>query len=155
MSQIWMSAVARMNESCPSHTYESVGFPSYYVDSSTTAYCIWSVIYSQSRISISLVSFQRNLVKETWRTRSLIEIWESSHDTSNAIGCTSKEKKFHVSWATSLKENHTSYGTPKRVANYTCSFQDVCIAFCDDEQSSLVDIVLIFSTLLFSKRQCH
>jgi len=30
-----------------------------------TAYCIWSVIWSQSPISISLVSFQRNVVKET------------------------------------------------------------------------------------------
>ena len=30
-----------------------------------TAYCIWCVIQSQSPISISLVSFQRNVVKET------------------------------------------------------------------------------------------
>jgi len=30
-----------------------------------TAYCIWSVIQSQSPISISLVFFQRNVVKET------------------------------------------------------------------------------------------
>jgi len=32
---------------------------------STTAYCICSVILSQSPISITLVSFQRNVVKET------------------------------------------------------------------------------------------
>ena len=74
-------------------------------------------------ISISLVSFQRNMVKETWRTRSLIEIWESSHDTSNAIGCTSKENNCNVSWATSLKENHTSCGTPKRAANLHALFR--------------------------------
>jgi len=30
-----------------------------------TACCIWSVVYSHSPISISLVSFQRNVVKET------------------------------------------------------------------------------------------
>ena len=48
-----------------------------------TAYCIWSVIWSQSPISISLVSFQRNLVSfqrnlvtTTWRTRASVEIWE-------------------------------------------------------------------------------
>ena len=39
-----------------------------------TAYCIWIVIESQSPISISLVSFQRNVGKETRRTRSSIEI---------------------------------------------------------------------------------
>ena len=31
----------------------------------STAYCMWSVIKSQSPISISLVSFQRNVAKET------------------------------------------------------------------------------------------
>ena len=30
-----------------------------------TAYCIWSVLSSQSLMSISLVSFQRNVAKET------------------------------------------------------------------------------------------
>jgi len=33
--------------------------------SHVTAYCIWSVIESQSPISISLVSFQRTVAKET------------------------------------------------------------------------------------------
>ena len=40
----------------------------------STPSCIWSVIEFQSPISISLVSFQRNVVKETWRTGSSIEI---------------------------------------------------------------------------------
>jgi len=52
-----------------------------------TPYCIWSVIQSRSPISISLVSFQRNAAKETWRTRSSIEIWDSRNDTPNATGC--------------------------------------------------------------------
>ena len=54
----------------------------------STAYCIWSLIDSQSPISISLVSYQRNVVKEAWRTRFSIEIWEWRNDTPNAIGCT-------------------------------------------------------------------
>jgi len=53
-----------------------------------TAYCIWSVILSQSPISISHVSFQRNVVKETRRPRSSIEIWDRKNDTPNVIGCT-------------------------------------------------------------------
>ena len=44
------------------------------LDTLSTAYCIWSVVESQSQISISLVSFQRNVVKETWRTLSSIKI---------------------------------------------------------------------------------
>jgi len=56
-----------------------------------TAYCIWSVTSTQSPISISLVSVQRNVVKETERTRSSIESWDSRNDTPNAIGCTSEE----------------------------------------------------------------
>jgi len=39
---------------CKDHTYVE-----------DTAYCIWSVIESQSPISIFLVSFQRNEVQET------------------------------------------------------------------------------------------
>jgi len=39
-----------------------------------TACCIWSVISSQSPISISLVSFQRNVAKKTSRTRLSIVI---------------------------------------------------------------------------------
>jgi len=35
---------------------------------------VWSVIQSQSPISISLVSFQRNVAKEIQRTRTSIEI---------------------------------------------------------------------------------
>jgi len=38
------------------------------------ACCIWSVIHSQSPISISLVSFPRNVAKESQRIRSPIEI---------------------------------------------------------------------------------
>ena len=38
-----------------------------------TAYCMGSVTSTQSPISISLVSFQRNVAKETLRTRSSIE----------------------------------------------------------------------------------
>jgi len=34
-----------------------------------TVYCIWSVIQSQSPISISSVSFQQNVANETSRTR--------------------------------------------------------------------------------------
>jgi len=55
-----------------------------------TAYCIWSDSQSESPISISLVSFQRNVVKETWRTRLLIEICEWRNDTPDALGCTSQ-----------------------------------------------------------------
>jgi len=52
-----------------------------------TAYCICSVIWSRSPISISLVSFQRNVAKETHRTRFLIEIRNWVNGTPNAIGC--------------------------------------------------------------------
>jgi len=52
-----------------------------------TAYCICSVNQSYSPVSIPLVSLQRNVVKETWRTRSSIVIWEWRNDTLNAIGC--------------------------------------------------------------------
>jgi len=44
-------------------------------------------IISISNLKIFLFSFQRNVAKETQRTRSLIEIWESKHDTPFAIGC--------------------------------------------------------------------
>ena len=53
-----------------------------------TAYCIWSVIQSQSPISILLVSFPRNVAKETQTNRSSNDIWERSNDTPNATGCT-------------------------------------------------------------------
>ena len=53
-----------------------------------TANCIWSVIFSQSKISISLVCFQQNVVKETSRIRSSIAIWKLRIDTPSAIGCT-------------------------------------------------------------------
>ena len=49
-----------------------------------TPYCVWSAILSQSPISISLVYFQRNVVKETQRNGSMIEIWEQKNDTPNA-----------------------------------------------------------------------
>jgi len=52
-----------------------------------TAYCIWSVIHSQSPISISSVSFQQNVANETSRTRWWIEIRDQRKDTPNAIGC--------------------------------------------------------------------
>jgi len=52
------------------------------------AYCVWSVIQSQSPISISLVSFQRHVACETKRTRTTIENWEWRNDTPNAIGYT-------------------------------------------------------------------
>jgi len=57
------------------------------------AYCISSYISSQSPISISSVSFQRNVVKETRRTRASIEIWEWRNGTPNEIDCTKKEQK--------------------------------------------------------------
>ena len=37
-----------------------------------TAYCVWSVIESQSPISISLVSFQRNVI--IYFSRSLLDV---------------------------------------------------------------------------------
>jgi len=36
---------------------------------SILAYYIWSVIFFQSPMSISMVSLQRNVIKETWRPR--------------------------------------------------------------------------------------
>ena len=60
---------------------------------SIIACCIWSVIQPQSSISISCVSFQRNLAKETYRTRSTIEIWEWRNDTPIAIGCMSNPEQ--------------------------------------------------------------
>jgi len=53
---------------------------------SSTAYCMWSVIQSQSRISISWVSSQWNLAKETQRMRSTIVVWEWRNDTPTATG---------------------------------------------------------------------
>jgi len=38
-------------------------------ESYVTAYCIYGVIRSQLPISMSVVSFQRNVANETWRTR--------------------------------------------------------------------------------------
>ena len=52
-----------------------------------TAYCIWSVIQSQSPISISLVSFQRNVAKEAYRTKTSIVNRAWRNDTPNTIGC--------------------------------------------------------------------
>ena len=51
-------------------------------------YCIWRVIQSQSPISISLVSFQRNVVKETQRTtfRSLHRITGLFPQNCTSIG---------------------------------------------------------------------
>jgi len=60
---------------------------------SIIACCIWSVNQPQSSISISCVSFQRNLAKETYRTRSTIEIWEWRNDTPIAIGCMSNPEQ--------------------------------------------------------------
>ena len=71
------SVMSHIHES--SHTSECTAI---------TADCIWSVISCQTPISISLVSFRRNVVKETSRTRSSIEIWEWRNKTPNAIGCT-------------------------------------------------------------------
>jgi len=45
-------------------------------------------LQSQSQISISLVSFQRNVAKETQRTRLSIEIRDWRNDTRIIIGCT-------------------------------------------------------------------
>ena len=59
------------------------------ISCTSTAYCICNGIEFQCPISISLVSFQRNVVKETYRTRSSNQIWEWTNDTPNAIGCTS------------------------------------------------------------------
>ena len=53
------------------------------------AYCIWRVIWPQSPVSISLISFQQNVAKETQRSRSLIQISIRRNDTPNATGCTS------------------------------------------------------------------
>jgi len=45
-----------------------------------------------------MFSFQRNVAKDTQRTGSLIEIWDSRNDTTNAIGCISTHaQKCHVS----------------------------------------------------------
>ena len=79
-----------------------------------TANCIWSVIQSQSPISILLVSFRRNVAKETWKTRSSIEIWERRNNTPNAIGWTYFDNRFleehnrGCDWCTLLLDNQLS-----------------------------------------------
>ena len=95
----------------------SLGHPvRLYMRGVPTPYCIWSVIQSQSPILISLVSFQRNVAKETKRTRQSIEIRERRNDTPNAIGCIS----FYLSAARCI-----TYGVCERL--YVCTCVCVCV----------------------------
>ena len=77
------------------------------VTTHATPSTISSVIQSKSPIPFSLVFFQQNAAKETYRTGSSIEIWDWRNHTPNAGGfvysCELKLQKFFVACTPFLK----------------------------------------------------
>jgi len=82
----------------------------------------------QSPISISLVSFQRNVAKEAQRTRTSIEIWDWRNDTRNAIGC-SMIGLLNCSYDTSRICTHM-------IIAYT-HMRDICVCFDRSSDDSI------------------